>query len=409
MFKGFLIDIKEWVLETARSFRHELHACLNDVGVMIFFLFLPLAYPLIYSLIYNTEVTRDMPVVVVDKCRTAETREFVRHADATEAIRIAGYAANLQEAKEAFMAKDCFGILEIPSDYSQKMMRLEQPQVQFYCNMTLLLRYRTFVSSLTELQIATGAQLRERALSDLGMPPSKASSEISSIGYALGDTQQGFASFIIPGIVILILQQSMLLGITMMGGARQEKRRIRGPLPIDALSPSAQIFGRTFAYVLIYIPLTIYILDFVPAFFNYPHHSDLLTDLLAVLPMLLATAMMGQTLNIMANERESSFVIVVFTSVLFLFLSGLTWPRFAMNGFLTVLGDFVPATWGIDSFVRINSNGASMGEQKDAWLWLWLLFIVYTAMAYLVVRIQTSRTIRRTRRSTAKTQPKPAE
>lgn len=394
MFKGFFIDIKEWVLETARSFRHELHACLTDVGVLIFFLFLPLAYPLIYSLIYNTEVTRDMPVVVVDNCRTADTREFVRHADATEAIRIAGYAANMQEAKEAMMSKNCFGILEIPRDYSQKLMRLEQPQVQFYCNMTLLLRYRTFLGSLTELQMATGAELRERALSDLGMPPSAAPSAVSSVGYAMGDTQQGFASFIIPGIVILILQQSMLLGITMLGGTRQERRRLRGPLPCDTYSPSAQIFGRTLAYVFIYIPLTLYILDFVPAFFSYPHHSDMLTDLLTVLPMLLATAMMGQALNILASERESSFIIVVFTSVLFLFLSGLTWPRFAINGFLTVLGDFVPATWGIDSFVRINSNGATLADQKTAWIWMWLLFVVYTAIAYLVVRIQTSRPFR---------------
>ncbi len=394
MFKGFFIDIKEWVLETARSFRHELHACLTDVGVLIFFLFLPLAYPLIYSLIYNTEVTRDMPVVVVDNCRTADTREFVRHADATEAIRIAGYAANMQEAKEAMMSKNCFGILEIPRDYSQKLMRLEQPQVQFYCNMTLLLRYRTFLGSLTELQMATGAELRERALSDLGMPPSAAPSAVSSVGYAMGDTQQGFASFIIPGIVILILQQSMLLGITMLGGTRQERRRLCGPLPCDTYSPSAQIFGRTLAYVFIYIPLTLYILDFVPAFFSYPHHSDMLTDLLTVLPMLLATAMMGQALNILASERESSFIIVVFTSVLFLFLSGLTWPRFAINGFLTVLGDFVPATWGIDSFVRINSNGATLADQKTAWIWMWLLFVVYTAIAYLVVRIQTSRPFR---------------
>ena len=39
--------------------------------------------------------------------------------------------------------------------------------------------------------------------------------------------------------------------------------------------------------------------------------------------VLLASAMLGQTLNLIAHEREASFVIVVFTSVIFLFLSGL--------------------------------------------------------------------------------------
>lgn len=395
MFKGFFLDIKEWTLETGRIFRHEMSACLSDIGVLLFFLFLPLAYPIVYSLIYNPEVTRDMPVAVVDRSRTAMSREFVRHADATEAISICGYAADLPEARRWMAEKKCFAVLEIPEDYTRKLLRAQQPQIQFYCDMTLLLRYRTFLSSITELQIATGAQIRERAMSDLGMPSSGASENISSVGFAMGDTQQGFASFIIPGIVILILQQSMLLGIVLLGGTRQERRRLRGPLPWDSYSPSAQIFGRALCYVLIYLPLSIYILDFVPAFFNYPHHGNLLQYLLMVLPMLLATAMLGQTLNIMASERESAFVIIVFTSVAFLFLSGLTWPRYAMNGLFMLLGDFVPATWGLEGFVRINSNGGELWQQSHAWTWLWLLTILYTATAYLTVRLQTRRIVRR--------------
>ena len=151
MFKGFFLDIKEWTLETARIFRHEMSACLSDIGVLLFFLFLPLAYPIVYSLFY--------------------IREFVRHADATEAISICGYAADLPEARRWMAEKKCFAVLEIPEDYTRKLLRAQQPQIQFYCDMTLLLRYRTFLSSITELQIATGAQIRERAMSELRTSP----------------------------------------------------------------------------------------------------------------------------------------------------------------------------------------------------------------------------------------------
>lgn len=392
MLKGFVIDSKEWLLETARIFRHEMSLVFTDVGVMLFFFFLPTVYPIVYSLIYNTEVTRDMPVAVIDHSRTAMSREFTRHADATEAIKICGYAANLQEAKEWMADKKCFAILEIPADYTQKLGRAEQPQVQFYCDMTLLLRYRTFSSSLADLQIATGAQLRQMTLDDLGMPSTGESTSIGSVGFALGDTQQGFASFIIPGIVVLILQQSMILGIVLLGGTRAEqRRRLKGALPLtgDACSPSAQIFGRTLCYVILYIPLSIYILHYVLHFFHYPHEGAVTDYILFILPMLLATAMLGQTLNIMASERESAFIIVVFTSVAFLFLSGLTWPRYAMGNFLAWLGDLIPATWGVEGFVRINSNGAPMGLEPRPFWWLWGLTLVYTATAYLVARWQT--------------------
>lgn len=395
MLKGFVIDTKEWLLETARIFRHEMSLVFSDVGVILFFFFLPTAYPIIYSLIYNTEVTRDMPVAVIDNSRTALSREFTRHADATEAIKVCGYAANLQEAKRWMAEKKCFAILEIPDDYTQKLGRAEQPQVQFYCDMTLLLRYRTFSSSLADLQIATGAQLRQMTLDDLGMPSTGEPSTIGSVGFALGDTQQGFASFIIPGIVVLILQQSMILGIVLLGGTRAEqRRRLKGSLPVtgDDCSPSAQVFGRTLCYTLVYIPLSIYILHYVLHFFHYPHEGAVIDYILFILPMLLASAMLGQTLNIIATERESAFIIVVFTSVAFLFLSGLTWPRYAMSGFLSWLGDLIPATWGVEGFVRINSDGAPMGLEPRPYWWLWGLTLIYTATAWLVARWQTRHT-----------------
>ncbi len=127
--KGFVIDTKEWLSETARIFRHEMSLVFTDVGVILFFFFLPTAYPIVYSLIYNTEVTREMPVAVVDNSRTALSREFTRHADATEAIKVCGYPADLQEAKRWMAEKKCFGILEIPADYTRKLGRAEQPQV----------------------------------------------------------------------------------------------------------------------------------------------------------------------------------------------------------------------------------------------------------------------------------------
>lgn len=394
MLKRLFASLKLWCVEAARNFRHEITIIFTDPAVMIFFFLLPLAYPVTYSLIYNTEVTREMPVAVVDNSRTALSREFTRHADATEAISIYGYAKDMEEARRWMAEKKVFCILEIPRDYARDLGRLEQPQVQFYCDMTLLLRYRTFISSITELQIATGAQLRQAALDPMGFPASGAPSQVSNVGFALGDTQQGFASFIIPGIVVLILQQSMILGIVLLGGTRAEqRRRLKGSLPVtgDTMSPSAQIFGRALCYTILYIPLSIYILHYVLLFFHYPHQGELIDYILFILPMLLATAMLGQTMNIMATERESAFVIVVFTSVAFLFLSGLTWPRYAMGHFLTWLGDIVPATWGVEGFVRINSNGATMALESKPWYWLWGLTLIYTATAYLVTRWQTRR------------------
>ncbi len=383
-----------WLLNMARVMRREFRMVLSSPGTMLFFFALPLAYPIVYAAIYNPEVTRDMPVAVVDRCRTAASREFVRHADATQAMKICGYAADMAEARRWWEEKKCFAVIEIPADYSAKVARGEQGVIQFYSDASLLLRYRTFLESLTELQMAIDADLREVAINTLGVSgvASAGGSSIQTEAYFLGDPQQGFASFIMPGIVVLILQQSMLLGITFLGGASNERRRLnRGldPLAVEA-SPMATILGKACCYVILYIPLSIYILHYIPLWFHFPHLGNLLQYLLFILPMLLATAMLGLTCICMVSEKESAFVVFVFTSVVFLFLSGLTWPRYAMQPFWQWIGDMIPATWGMEGFIRINNNGATLEQEIVPYRWLWCLTALYTLTAWLVARLRAS-------------------
>lgn len=393
MLKGIWNDIKEWILETARTMRREFNLVCSSPGAMLFFFALPLAYPIVYALIYNTEVTRDIPVAVVDNCRTASSREFVRHAGATPAMEIYGYAANMQEAREWMKEKKVYAVIEIPADYTRKVGHGEQGNINFYSDMSLLLRYRTFLESLTSLQMATDTHLRQIAINTLGLPIDQDNSTVKTEAYFLGDTQQGFASFILPGIVVLILQQSMILGITFLGGGSEERRRLHGgldPLTVPA-SPSAMVIGKMLCYVTIYLPLTLYVLHFIPLMFSFPHEGAAMDYLAFIFPMLTATALMGISLQIFITERESSFIVVVFTSVAFLFLSGLTWPRYAMQPFWKWIGDIVPATWGINGFIRINNNGGTLFQQATDYRMLWWLTLAYYTTAYLITRWRTRR------------------
>lgn len=381
-------NIKQWSMETARVFRRETARALSDVGVLIFFFLLPFAYPLVYSAIYNPEVTRDMPVAVVDDCRTAESRRFVREADATEAAKVCGYASDMAEARRWMADHRCYAIIHVPADYSERLGRGEQGVISVYYDLGLLLRYRTFLSSFTELQMATDTRLRTELMNTIGVV-SETPSNVQTEAYFLGDPQQGFASFILIGIVVLILQQSMLLGIVLLDGTERERRLGRDAYGLPeprGIAPSALITGRALSYTFLYLPAVIFILHYIPEIFNFPHLGNIWEGWLLMIPMLLATAMLGQAVRFMASERESAFIIVVFTSVVFLFLSGLTWPRFAMSPLWYWLGNLVPATWGVEGFLRINNNGATLEQQTVPYLALWGLFALYSALAYVSAR-----------------------
>ena len=111
-----LSDIGHRLVTLFRVWRREFYLVFTDPGVLIFFFGLPLAYPVVYTLIYNPEIVTNMPVVVVDNCRSASSRELVRAIDATQALAVTGYAANITEAREAWHTKKCYAIIEIPAN-----------------------------------------------------------------------------------------------------------------------------------------------------------------------------------------------------------------------------------------------------------------------------------------------------
>ena len=73
------------ISDICRIWAEEMKNVVRDEGVLIFFVLVPLAYPLLYSWIYNNEMAREVPVVVVDQSNSAETRQFIRLADASQA------------------------------------------------------------------------------------------------------------------------------------------------------------------------------------------------------------------------------------------------------------------------------------------------------------------------------------
>lgn len=393
--------ISTWFGDLARAFRTEISVIVHDMGVLVFFLGLPLAYPIVYTLIYNTEDVRELPVAVVDNCRSAESRRLVRMVDATQQIKLYDYATDMGEAKRWMAAHDVYGILEIPSGYSDDINSGRQATAVFYSDMSLLLRYRAFVSALTDVQLAAGTDITQQRLDMVGLPVQAFQDglPINTQTNFMGDTQQGFASFIMPGIVVLILQQSMVLGISLISGTAAEGRRRRrgSALPLlrenlsQSLMPSASVLGRALSYMVFYIPLTIYILHYVPVWFNLPHQGSPVDYLLLMLPYLLASACFGIMLGYLMRRREDAFLYIVFTSVVFLFLSGLTWPRYAMNEFWYAVSGIVPATWGVDAFVRINSNAATLAEQSHAVLWLWGLAVAYFVASWAIERFVVRR------------------
>ena len=368
---------------------NEFRIVIHDPGIIIFFLFLPLAYPVIYSLIYNPELVRDVAVVVVDNDRSNISRELVRNFDATQEAWVKGYAPNLSEARRAMDNHDCYAILEIPEGFGKRIKNNEQGEAVLYCEMSLLLRYRGLLVASTNVAQAMGAELLTEKI-DLVAPLAETimDGDLMPIkNITMGNIEGGFDSFIMPGVLILILHQCIILASGMAGGAKRERPGLIG---YDSFNEQPSVlmtmFGQMLCYITILMVPIIYLVHYVPLMFAFPMAGNLFEILMFLLPMVFACVGLGWCFQGVVWERESVFVLWVVTSVVFLFLSGLTWPRYAMPGFWKAVSDCVPATWGIEGFIKMNSNGATLAQVSKCYINLWILAGVYMVAAYCVQR-----------------------
>ena len=382
-----------WFIQVLKVCQRELLLVFRDAGVIIFFLVLNALYPVLYSLIYNTEVVRDERVVVVDDNRTQESRELVRRFDATQEVAVVGYAANMEEAKEAMRTKACYGILHIPRDFGQSSCRNEQAHLSLYCDMSVMMRYKAMFTALSGVTQSLGGEKMETIVAPV---LSMSGSIVENRQVPVGNSAMGIASAVLLFILPLVLQQSMILGIAMLHGGSIERRRRNGgrdPMAIEA-GPCATIIGKMMCHQIIYVLPVIYVLHYVPLMFGFPQNGDILHIICLAVPFIIAVSLMGQTLSTFVNERESVFLLFVFSSVVFVFLTGVSWPRFLMSRFWWLVGDCVPSTWMSNAYVLMQSNAATLYQVKHHYWMLWLQVPVMFTLAYLVERFVNRRRYR---------------
>lgn len=357
----------------------------HDVGIILFFMFLPLAYPVIYSLIYNPELVKDVDMVVVDHDRTPLSRELARKMDACDQAHVIGYAADLNEARHAVNSHKAFAILEIPEGFERNNGRGEVSNAVMYCETSLLLRYRGFLVAATNVMEDFSSELMTAKIDEIApLAETVVTGDLLPVhNVSMGNIRNGFDSFIMPGVLILILHQCIVLAVGMAGGAQRESIRLTGYCS-DNLAPStlSTMTAQTLCYLTILIIPIIFMMHYVPLIFRFPMAGNTLEIFAFILPMIIGAFGVGFAFQSVVTERESVFVLWVATSLILLLLSGLIWPLYDMWPAWRWLASICPSTWGVEGFVKMNANGASLSQVSGPYINMWILAVVWWILGY---------------------------
>ena len=389
---GQLKDIlREGFADTFYIWWEEIKNVFKDMGVLIFFIIVPLFYPLIYSFLYSNETVHDVPAAVVDNSHSSLSREFLRKVDATADIAIISHCSDMEEAELLMKETKVYGIILIPEDFSDNIARGEQAKVTIYSNMAGLLYYKAMLTATTNVSLDMNKKIKiERAGNTTNRQDEVSTTPLKYEDVSLYNPHNGFASFLIPAVLILIIQQTLLLGIGLAAGTARENNRFGDLIPMSSHYHGTMriVLGKSMCYMMIYAIMAAYLVCVVPEIFGFVQVSQPFTLFVFMVPYILACIFFSMTCSIFIHHREACFLIFVCTSVPLLFISGISWPGTAIPPFWKVLSWVFPSTWGIRGFVAVNTMGATWSEIQEEYHMLWLQTGIYFVTTCIVYRWQ---------------------
>jgi ABC-2 type transport system permease protein len=371
----FKDKISEGFQDLFYIWKREFQTTFRDQGVLIFFILVPLLYPLIYGFIYTNEVVREVPAIVVDDSHSSLSREFIRKVDATADVEVKAYCSNMEEAKQMMKERKAYGIIYIPSQFSDDIARGNQTKVSLYCDMSGLLYYKGILLSATAVSLDMNKNIKiSRAGNTTNRQDEITAHPIDYDNVALFNPQNGFAAFLIPAVLILLIQQTLLLGIGLSAGTAREHNRFKDLVPINRHYNGTLriVMGKGLSYFMVYSIISVYVLCVVPRIFSLNQIGQPDVLILFMLPYLAACIFFAMTASIAIRNRETCMLIFVFTSLPLLFISGISWPGAAVPAFWKYVSYVFPSTFGINGFVRINNMGATLNEVTREYQALWL-------------------------------------
>jgi ABC-2 type transport system permease protein len=359
------------------AFVAEWRRVLEMRGAFIMLIVAPVVYGIYYPQPYLNQILRKIPMAVVDSDHSELSRRIVQMLDASGAVTVALRAETLADARAALDRGEAFAVVGIPPGTERDVLKGVVVHVPIYADATYLFIFRTTASGIAvaintlSSELAAGGARSDGSLVKAALA---AASPVDILLQPIFNPVGGYASYIVPAAFVLILQQLLLIGASL--------------LTVVALAQGvggafATVFGRGVAHLTIYLPALALYFIVLPRFYGFSTLGQPLQLFALASLFILATSFMGQAAGAWFKNPETPTLIFLGTSLPQMFLTGFSWPREAIPEPVPTVGYILPSDFAIDGLVRIDQLGASLWEVARDWRGLGILTVVYFTLAVM--------------------------
>jgi ABC-2 type transport system permease protein len=284
----------------------------------------------------------------------------------------------------------------IPEGFEKDLLKGFQTSVSVYCDASYFLLYKETLTGTIQAAGTFSAGVEIKRMMAAGIGEEQAMQQRDPMPakfYYLYNPSGSYGSYVMPGMILIILQQTLLIGIGMIGGAGKERRNNRIVKPGLRVRQGmfSVVFGKGLAYFVIYLANIAYTLVYLSKWFGFPDKGSFADICILLVPYLFSVIFLGLMISMLFHRREHSIMTLVFVSPIVLFISGLSWPVSSIPPLLYKLSHIFPSTSMIPAFLRIRTMGVSISDVRPEFLFLMAQMIIYFLLASFAYKITVIR------------------
>jgi len=370
-------------------FKNEAKTIFSDIAIVLTIIGGVILYSFLYPQPYSSQSVSGLPVSVVDLDRSDVSKDIIFKLNATPQISVTRVDLSEMDAKDALVAGDVKAIVIIPSSFKKNLALNKSPTVAIGADSSYFLIYGGVLEGAMKSVLTTSATIKVANLLKKQVPLSGAKEAYTP--YSLNimnlfNTQNSYTQYVIPAVFVLILQQTMLIGLGILGGGINEKL-LCGEDGYFVIAPVwMMMLSRVIIFGFIFFFHMLFYFGFSFELFEVTRLATI-TDLLTFgVPFLLSSIFLGIFLGSLFTSREIATPVVLFTSLPLVFSAGFVWPIEAVPEFIQVLSLLFPSTVAIDGFLKLNQMGADFDMVIVQCGVLWLQTLIYTLLSYFILR-----------------------
>ncbi len=380
--------------------RAEAARVFGDFAIMLTIFAGVIVYAFLYPQPYLKQSVSGLPLSIVDYDGSTLSRQITFMLGATPNVKIVRKDLSEKNALAALERGEVKALVIIPPHFEKDVRLGNSPTVAVGVDNSYFLIYgsvlesamKTILTQNAVVKIATelknGAGLAEAIH---GAEPWR----LQTLN--LFNKDNSYTQYIVPAVFMLILQQTLLIGIGILGGgineALSERRRfyyMKAKLLRHVIPARMLIFGSIFSIHLLFY------LGFMFEFYGITRVADPVQLLALSVAFLLAVILFGNFLGALFPYREMATPVVLFSSLPLVFSVGFIWPIEAMPAFAHDLAMLAPSTPAIEAFLKLNQMGASFADILPQITALSIQAALYGILGYAVMTYRRKTPLKQT-------------